>query len=431
MNITENNRGVGTLEMNSVGANTLLYNPLQQADDGTVIFNAPGTIVHGSTTTTATRRLHGPNVLVANAPVTIDLTTGYPTSESPTEERRFLITGALEGISEITVLGTPTDLSSGNVTLNEFEIGGTGEPSGNVVTDPYASTITARDFVNLEIRHNLPNARFEIEENARLEMGHQAVPNTKTITLGGVSVFNGGTLEVGFEQHLGTPTDGYTSGHHANRLILTDDGGRDGGLTMEGGATLRLQINGTAAQEFDSITADGDVVLTGTLDVLMNPPATSGGAGSAANPIYTPTVGDTFDIITLTSFVPAGDYDGSGMVGPEDYDLWRASFGTDNAAADGNGNGIVDAADYVLWRKNFGQMNVTPGSISGTFDDVAITDPLGTFSGFGLQVNYLPTAVQLEVVAGGAGALAAVPEPATAMLVGLLLPLLAMRRRGR
>jgi hypothetical protein len=47
-----------------------------------------------------------------------------------------------------------------------------------------------------------------------------------------------------------------------------------------------------------------------------------------------------------------GDYDGNGSVGPEDYNVWRANFGSANAMADGNGNGIVDAADYVIWRKN-------------------------------------------------------------------------------
>ncbi len=48
-----------------------------------------------------------------------------------------------------------------------------------------------------------------------------------------------------------------------------------------------------------------------------------------------------------------GDYDGNGSVGPEDYDVWKANFGTSDAAADGNGNGTVDAADYTVWRDNF------------------------------------------------------------------------------
>jgi hypothetical protein len=50
-----------------------------------------------------------------------------------------------------------------------------------------------------------------------------------------------------------------------------------------------------------------------------------------------------------------GDFNGDGTVGPEDYDLWKANFGsTMFPGADGNVNGIVDAADYIVWRNNLG-----------------------------------------------------------------------------
>jgi hypothetical protein len=47
-----------------------------------------------------------------------------------------------------------------------------------------------------------------------------------------------------------------------------------------------------------------------------------------------------------------GDYDGSGSVGPEDYNLWKSTFGSTNGdmRADGNEDGIVDASDYTFWR---------------------------------------------------------------------------------
>jgi hypothetical protein len=58
-----------------------------------------------------------------------------------------------------------------------------------------------------------------------------------------------------------------------------------------------------------------------------------------------------------------GDYNGNGSIGPEDFDIWRANFGTTNLASDGNGNGVVDAADYVIWRNNLGMM-VGSGNVS-------------------------------------------------------------------
>jgi PEP-CTERM motif len=53
----------------------------------------------------------------------------------------------------------------------------------------------------------------------------------------------------------------------------------------------------------------------------------------------------------LRALGPQGDYNGNNSVGPEDYDVWRANFGsTTNLAADGNFDGTVDAADYIIWR---------------------------------------------------------------------------------
>jgi hypothetical protein len=46
-----------------------------------------------------------------------------------------------------------------------------------------------------------------------------------------------------------------------------------------------------------------------------------------------------------------GDYNADGVVDAADYNLWRATFGSQTRlAADGNKNGVIDAADYAIWR---------------------------------------------------------------------------------
>jgi hypothetical protein len=72
-----------------------------------------------------------------------------------------------------------------------------------------------------------------------------------------------------------------------------------------------------------------------------------------------------------------GDYDGNGTVGPEDYIVWRAGYGTANLMADGNGNGIVDAADYVVWRNNLGMMVGSANSIGTAVPEPSTLTLLG------------------------------------------------------
>jgi hypothetical protein len=402
------------LEMNSTGENTLVYDSTANLSIfGTAIFNQPGTIVHMSNN----NRLQSPAVLVANADVTVDLTTTF--GGAVPNERRFSLNDGLEGSGDITVNGTSFDPTGGAVTHNEFELGGTGEP-GSVTNSPYDGTITGNDYVDFEIRQNLRGAKIVINQNARLETGHQHIPVTRQIYIGEVEINSGGTLEVGFEQD---------DAHNAGILNLVSTHGRSGELTLADGSRLLMQINGTAANLFDSITAQGDVSLNGTLQILVNPTGSPGtgqpmGTAYAA---YTPQVGHSFDIITTSAGPGApGDYNGDGSVNHDDFNFWKANFGSTNSSADGNGNGIVDAADYVIWRKYDG---TTGGSatISGTFDTVTHNLP----GGLDFEVQYFPTLVKLQIVSVGDGAGAAVPEPSTLGLLSVVLPLVAIGRRRK
>jgi hypothetical protein len=87
--------------------------------------------------------------------------------------------------------------------------------------------------------------------------------------------------------------------------------------------------------------------------------------------------------------------------------------------------------EYADIVENFGETGGGSGAvITGQFEDVVVTDYNGAFTGFDFQVNYLADRVQLEVVAAGSGGSnLAVPEPATIVLLALLLPLFPARRR--
>ena len=100
-------------------------------------------------------------------------------------------------------------------------------------------------------------------------------------------------------------------------------------------------------------SAPGDnfrLSLLGVTSPVFTPNGVGAGTytfGNAAAINYT-----GFDF--ATGYFP-GDFSGNGIVGPEDYDVWKASFGMAVAPGtfgDGNGDGIVNAADYTVWRND-------------------------------------------------------------------------------
>ena len=102
--------------------------------------------------------------------------------------------------------------------------------------------------------------------------------------------------------------------------------------------------------------------------VLANGVYTGSGQLSIYSPVVageleqTGTFFERFNAPTVT--VVPGDYDGNGVVGPEDYNFWRGKFGMavpPGTMGDGNGNGVVDAADYVVWRNHLGAISPASG----------------------------------------------------------------------
>lgn len=224
-----------------------------------------------------------------------------------------------------------------------------------------------------------------------------ASPGTE-IDFNGIVNLGGFTLTVtgGGQVDLNNQVTG--AGSIASSGVLGTGGatGVTGSLASTG--TLDIDISGAGANRFDAFNVTGPATLSGILSVDL----TDG---------FTPTAGQQFTVLTASNVSAAslalggpdaaaftliknptslvlqavstvtvpGDYNGNGIVDAADYTVYRDNVGsTTNLAADGSGNGVIDAADYTFWRTRFG-----------------------------------------NTAAAGAAASAAVPEPATWMILGL------------
>lgn len=172
---------------------------------------------------------------------------------------------------------------------------------------------------------------------------------------------------------------------HANRLWVTSFSGSDftlgignssasPAISWASGLTNNTTYRVVLSYDFDSGTSKlwinpaNQTSASITFTDVASAPISAFGVRQDIRPLVSNTtqkldnlvVGTRFrDVLAIPAPPLAGDYDGSGSVGPQDHAIWGANFGSNNFDADGNGNGIVDAADYVVWRNNVG---VTLGS---------------------------------------------------------------------
>ena len=219
---------------------------------------------------------------------------------------------------------------------------------------------------------------------------------------GGAFHFLGGTLHVDiYNGDLtnagGTLAPGRSPG---STTILGD-------YTQQAGATLEIEIGGTAtATQFDFVDVNGTATLGGELQLaIINgfmPDATeefvvfnadedllsffvNAGNGQRIDTVdglgsflvqYGPTSPFNANQIVLSEFVPAvlpGDYNNDGAVDAADYVVWRTNEGTNNPLPNDLIGGSIGDAHYDQWRANFGS-TLASGSV-GTESAVQASVP--------------------------------------------------------
>jgi hypothetical protein len=155
--------------------------------------------------------------------------------------------------------------------------------------------------------------------------------------------------------------------------------------------------------------ADGVAIDLGS---LVDP-----NSGWTLNRVY--AISDTNWVTGIGSFDPGGSRDPYARAFLIDV---SGAVTAPGSGGDYNGNGIVDAADYTVWRATLGS----------TTDLRADGDNTGTSAGVIDQADFEFWRSHYGNHAGsGAGATAAVPEPATVMLLVLPLAVAAVRNAGR
>jgi probable HAF family extracellular repeat protein len=235
---------------------------------------------------------------------------------------------------------------------------------------------------------------------------------TLNVAGGSTAVFFGelsgnGNVGTGDVQALGDLVPGASPG-------LMEFGGN---LTLGPLSNLQIELGGLVpGSEFDQLAVAGDVALAGALGVsLING--------------FNLSAGDSFEIFDIDG-VRTGTFTGLAEGALVDtlsgVDLFVSYVGGDGndvtlftvapiLIGDYNGNGVVNAADYVVWRANEGTNNMLPN------------DPIGGTIG---HAHYDTWRANFGSSAGGGSATsAAVPEPATWVLL-LLGGAVAGRWRG-
>jgi hypothetical protein len=85
------------------------------------------------------------------------------------------------------------------------------------------------------------------------------------------------------------------------------------------------------------------------------------------------------DLLSFTA--PPGDYDADGDADTSDYGVWRSAFGSatilHGSGADGNYDGVVNAADYLVWRKSHADSSSAAAAVAAAVPEPATVAMFG------------------------------------------------------
>ena len=214
------------------------------------------------------------------------------------------------------------------------------------------------DLVISELHYH-PNAP-DLDDENDLEFIEVMNMGTTTVDLAGIQITgfsgtpyvfeSGASLEAGDRIVVPRNADAFASEYGTSLNVVSDD---YSGNLSNGGELVELRTSsGEIIESFEyddgspwPDAADGDGPSLERINVF-------GDATDPTNWVASlhsgGTPGEAPDLI-------AGDFDGSGIVDADDYQIWRQTYGsTTDLRADANGNLRVDSADYTIWRENEG-----------------------------------------------------------------------------
>lgn len=225
---------------------------------------------------------------------------------------------------------------------------------------------------------------------------------------GSVTLVDGGHLSAGGSVSIGVggvvSGKGTITGSLANSGEVAPSRGA-GALTVTGNYTqsssgkLRIELAGTALQQFSNLTSTMQATLAGdltatlglnggvpfepqlssTFSILSAPGGVTGSFSTAhlpmlaAGKMWQIRYSETSATLAVTL---AGDYNDDGVVDAADYTVWRNLFGAAfDPRADGDTNGIVNMADYNIWKANFGAVAGAGAGVSASLSAANVPEP--------------------------------------------------------